>query len=1171
MSNERVVKRNFVAKVKKGKIDSKNFIGRIKYNYTQDQREYILEKLSKNYEKLAYNNPLPINEFEICSTEGVMYNNSNVKIELEWYFDILRKYVKEINNFLNLSNKIEISILNKTAEKSFDLIDQIENKTCCSLYSVQTEMYLNEELGDYEANNLLIKGFPIKSSPLKFIILLDFARLRLDHNMSFWQYDSIIDQHKKQYSSDSKTLIDYVDYKVNPVRFEKNLSELTFIVFFDSDFSIIDRYVSIKNLLSIILFENDRCDVETKAIIKKNAQAFSELFTDCYWQKLLLLIDDNENNIKTDVTNDLYIKIQDLFFNGEYEKVVEYCTEILREEPNLSDLYIFYVKSIILLNKTVSNVFNESNDLQNILNMIYNILLKKDSYISDRDKLLDKYYKIQHFSFSSVILEFLYNEYRLDIPKGVKYLTYLNSRVFRYNAYSLFQSKDFLKIETNFKNTTLDFIRQNLSVDKEEKISENLFFQLKVYVEVLNYRKRYDLVIEELENYRSNHTIVIENNRFIETWIDKTLLKCNYELKNFIQISIHLVDRYFKNRIAYDHFFDEKFIDNFGESNLSTNISIPILFEIYKQPQSSIYDRLADFLIANEILKPSELVKIKNQFKMDHLIYFLGKVCTKDNIQDSPFLNSIEALELERIKILNILKELNENDIESYNLEILNLTKEASLRKGLLQIHESRIYVDTNNITKYLEIELPDIFERYLEFNDLTYSSITTFKLDEKLDENSLLVTFYLLDPLPESELILYLTKKDPRTDPNAVTVPIIRYTYFKNIFDTIQREFIYSEDYGFKSFLSMRIRHGTFNNVLRSVFDKYNLISFKDSYNDDYEEIKFWNDKIQVEFETRVLIQDLLKDFSKKIDDLIEKGLSWLNIKKNDENKASHHIFDFNFNQNEMYFIYHNRLGKIKDYNSFLNETFEILYERLEISLRSLRQKISIEFANSFLSILDELQSNIQTITREEDQVNSIKQNIISCGTDIQSTLNQITKWFNISKNQYIEEFPIDMILQNSLDYINTIHTNSISNSSVTKNINCSSRFKGKYFESFGDILINIFENVVSKNRDLGNDLKIEISIKEIKDKIVIVVSNTLSNSIDKKKLKGRIIKIKENVSNYKKEGLASSFEEGSGYLKICKSISVDLERKEYIVIPKIIKNQFEVEIQFDLKELII
>ena len=281
--------------------------------------------------------------------------------------------------------------------------------------------------------------------------------------------------------------------------------------------------------------------------------------------------------------------------------------------------------------------------------------------------------------------------------------------------------------------------------------------------------------------------------------------------------------------------------------------------------------------------------------------------------------------------------------------------------------------------------------------------------------------------------------------------------------------------------------------------------------------------------------------------------------------------VFNFSFTDEEMDILYQNRMGTIENYDLFLEEAFNVLYERLAENLKALREKIIKELSVALLSILEDLQINIESITKTNTQFNPIEQSIISCKTDLQIIVLQIIKWFNVSKNQYIEEFPIDMIVQNSLDYINRIHTDSIQNAFVTTNFNCNSNIKGKYFEIFGDMLINIFDNIISKNKELGRKLKIEISIIQVSDAIEIIIKNNISSLVDKKKLKERIVEINQNVQDYKQKGINSSFEEGSGFLKICKCIAVDLERDIYEVEPSIIKNMFEVKINFNLNKLIV
>ncbi|QXP79100.1 MULTISPECIES: hypothetical protein [Winogradskyella] len=1172
MKNSRDAKRNIISKLKKGKFSKDDFIGQFKYNYSQEQRDYILAKVSKRYTNYAYNNPLPKEAKDIASIDSVLSSKSDIYDEIIWYFEVLYKYAKEINSYLDINENIQISILNNDLKTCYDLLTKLENEVCFSYYGLQTKLYINELNGETEYNKELIKEIPLKNNTLKLLVLLEFTRLRVDKSISSWQYDASIEQHKKGYSQELKNLIDYVDFKLKPARYvEKgDKMDLQFIAFYESNFSVIDRYNSLKKLLPLALFQSE-IKQDKLGYIYQLIEEFAELFKDNFWNKLLITSDRYKKYDLENIDCNIYLNIESLFFEGLFEKVVEQCELTFKNQPHFSDLYIFYIKSLIYTNRSLENAVDEKSELYSILILIQEILIKTDAYTNNREKLLEKYYSISHFNFSTPILEFLFNEYRLDIPDDIKKRSYLESKSFRYNSYAIFDdAESYTSLNLIGSNVIFDYLK-NFNDGKD--IKESNFFKFRLKVGFLMSKNKIDEAIQDILSYSNTQKELIIKYKFIDTWICKTLVKAYLLNNQYSKISDLITDKFFKDKVAYDHFFDQEIINSvidLGDYDEYKNISIPNLFEIYQQSQSLIYDRIADFLIANDLEKPSEIFTIIKKFNLKNLIHFLERVCTMENIQDSPYLNSITVLESERIKILNFLKTINKEQIEPYNSEILKITKGASLRKGLLQIHESRIYIDTNNIIKHLAIELPEIFDRYLELTDITYPAITSLKFNEEIGEDNIVVTFFFKEPISEKELPKYLETKDPRLDPNAVTVPLIRYHYFLDIFSTIRQEFIYSEDYGFRSFLSMRIRHGTFSNVLRSVFDKYYLISSKESNKDEYKEILFWNDKLEVQPNTISQIQQLLKDFSRNIDALIEDGLSWINIKNSfDDNYM--HIFDFNFSQGEMYALYHNRMGKIEDYDFFILETFNVLYGRLEICLSVLRRKIGKELALAFLNKLEELENNITEVAKKEDQINPIKQEIISCKTDIQVIISQMLKWFKVSENQYIEEFPLEMIFQNSLDYINSIHTNSINIAQVKMDIECDLKFKGKYFESFGDMLINIFDNIISKNKDLGSDLKINIKAVLIKNNLEITIKNNLSKLVNKADLKARIKKIIQNVADYKNEGINSSFEEGSGFLKICKCISVDLEREDFILLPKITKNDFEVKINFELNKLVI
>ena len=79
------------------------------------------------------------------------------------------------------------------------------------------------------------------------------------------------------------------------------------------------------------------------------------------------------------------------------------------------------------------------------------------------------------------------------------------------------------------------------------------------------------------------------------------------------------------------------------------------------------------------------------------------------------------------------------------------------------------------------------------------------------------------------------------------------------------------SKEYGLDGYLSTRIRHGTFLNHIRSVFEAHNLMSQKSS-DGLYRDNEYWKDRFPQPLHGKsVQLQNEIKRFSKTIDDLTE------------------------------------------------------------------------------------------------------------------------------------------------------------------------------------------------------------------------------------------------------------------------------------------------------------
>jgi hypothetical protein len=423
-------------------------------------------------------------------------------------------------------------------------------------------------------------------------------------------------------------------------------------------------------------------------------------------------------------------------------------------------------------------------------------------------------------------------------------------------------------------------------------------------------------------------------------------------------------------------------------------------------------------------------------------------------------------------------------------------------------------------------------------------------------------------EPLSEEELAEYNVGDKLLSDKNVVEIPELRYQYFVVLFKLLKSQFVYDEDYGFKSFLSMRIRHGTFSNVLRMVFEKHQLISSRESNSDRYRDIPHWLGKVSNSEKSRDL-QSLLHEFSLQIDTNIDRGLSWLVI-RNENIQNQNGYFDFEFGDEELFNIYRNRIGRITEFKEFCEEIFLVFFERLEKRLTLIRYQISSNLTVAFVSLIDELQDRANLLKLKSNELSTLAIAINNCRTEIQATTAQIENWFRISKNRYIEEFPIQLILDTIKNYINSIYADALSMAKVTSSIDYMPNINGKYFEKFGDLFINLFDNIVRKNKDLKQNLEIGVRISVNDGELNIYVSNNLAEGTDISELLENIEIAKDKINNYK-NGTDVSYEEGSGFVKLCKSIAVDLGRQYYSIVPAYHNGRFEVSIVFETKNLFV
>jgi len=1027
----------------------------------------------------------------------------------------------------------------KFAQKKFSV--------CFTYWGLQAELLVTQlNSGTGENRNLYSEiSKDLASSNLKFILYYSSIKYEIDIPAS--KYDSYVEFHlRKNNAAYTSQLRDYIKYHLLPFN-ENPLYDYEFILVQDYSLSVIDSYLELKKIIALIV-SNKIADPTLTEYFSSRIPGTSGIFNDSYWDKLNSYFSGNQypNLLKPQI----FLESIALLANNKNIECIALITAELKRKPNSYNLYQIFVEAINLAGGEIGTYIDEGSFLHFVLTSMHQVIRKEQNHNENLEDIEKLAYLFDICDFHIPLISMLHSENYPNVPFKSRTYLYLINQTYSINDV-LYYAKD-LEIQA-YSDVGL-FIGVKMQID--------YFLQNSEFVKALKLLNRNDFQTKCLGSL------------YYETWLTRKKLYCLTKLKDLSSAADVVVRYYFKNNRVFDSLFYDTLIDEIVELDgtaIYKNINIPILFSIYNLSSSVIYDSIANYLIQNSVAKASEVIAMSSNTDEELLCYFLEKVCVINNIQDSPYLDSIEKVEKERIIVLSQLKKLRIELSTEINNEIFDITQKATVRDCLQNIYDSRIYVETNGVKKLLVDGLSDYFERYLTIQDFTFQDLSLFvvnkgKEDESYSEIPTYIT-YFNPPLSQNEyelISILFTTGLTFTHPNGVDVPYSRYLAFADIFENIKHQFLFNEDFGLKFFLSMRIRHGTLPNFLKNVFERSSLIINEGIQKETI--LNHWVEKIAEIYQPYKSDNfiDLLEKFTVEIESLTAEGVSWVKIKEAEEDVQS--MFIYEFSQNDFFYYFRNRLGYIKEIGQFIDEVFEILWIRTNEILVKLKEKFTNVLLIDYLSQIDKLHRDVDLLFGENNFF-YFKDLLVTTKTDIQNAIQKSTNWFNISKSKSIGEIPILAILQTSTEYLNILNSNAFKTRiDFDESISFSHNIKGEYFILFCDIFNTILGNVIEHTKRLTS-AKCQVSIIENdSDEIIIKVSNSYDGTYTVEQTETWNLTLKESKGNYD-----ASFEGNSGFLKLKKMLNSDPVFRNYRVSVSSDSDTFTLCLTFNLKNLIV
>lgn len=472
-----------------------------------------------------------------------------------------------------------------------------------------------------------------------------------------------------------------------------------------------------------------------------------------------------------------------------------------------------------------------------------------------------------------------------------------------------------------------------------------------------------------------------------------------------------------------------------------------------------------EYLISCDKSKPSEIFdKLAGENKNFKKL-FLNEICSFESLDFLDAFQSSDELRAERIKLIEHLYSCSIISREDYSIELNHIINLIVTDSATSNFSRSKVYVDESSLKRKIQEEVTALFELY-KFTPASEE-------DEDEDEEDRL--FVINDTGDENEKFAFGLLSGQK---NSLLVKII---------EIIHQDFLYDEAFGLDSNLSSEIRHGIFSNFMLSEVDSHHLIAEKTDAN-TYKPIEYWHD-----FYSGLLFPEFLKtldkefaDFSEKFNDLVNNAERWMKIGFYDKASAFSFVIDI-----DDFKIIKNKAAFYETADELIDAVLEILWEKTEAGLATLKDQINLGLKHDVEAIFDELTLRVTSV-KGNAVLGEVMSNIESAKNNTKEIIAEISEWFTKSKSKDFDDQALVQLIDIAVSCFEKIKGIKFNiNKNFTDDVD-TKIVPGTYVNPIILAMINLLSNCVIHS-GLDVNPNIEISVKTKDNGFVISVLNSL------------------------------------------------------------------------------
>jgi len=987
-----------------------------------------------------------------------------------------------INQFVLQSSIIESLFIQGNYKDALDETTVAENNFGITLWGIQNKIVALHSLGEMDEVSQYFTSILSKNRKIGIFAERYMAKSK------YGNYDLFIDSlYSHIYESRegvNSPYSDYLSFLLLPTMLdrERSLSNVLQII---SRLPLIDQYIFFRLILSEYFIRGNTKERKTAMHALREMSNNIEDKT---------LSNAHLHCLKKFQYSDDCLKILSKYNLGKYQECIDLIETILASSPSETQ----YIE---LLAKCYVYEERKHTKKDNVLDIIISLFIETISvqkncsqYLKDIEGIL-----VQHFPqrWTIPIFSQLYNLFKYSNQDkkvtSVKYQAYLGCKVTPKYSHIVQQpnincseyTKNLLKESGHDCGLTgprsLKYLFDDKIRNNVEGIREDILSKFKVYD---GYYLPFEILMMQAElnlkqkDYRKALEVVLES--------------CITNIETFRCFPLgelaELIENY---KIPRDR------------------LQIPILMYIYSQnvdhTKKMIFDEsFEDYMDSKEEHQPSRMYCKSRTFDTVDA-FFLNNVCTISNMYFLPSFESSSEVKVERIRIIDLLREyltrfpnlLSEVDLLRERAAIMD---DLIVSEGKTKYDMHKVYVDIDSIA----------FLKSSEFNVLydTYNSISEKGTD--------------------TPIILKSINKLAITNPKS-----------RALFDYAKRfihQFVKNPDYGLDKCLSTEIRHGVFKSHVRHSFEHATLIT--DQRNKKYEDNSRWLSKYEVYFdaEDSRKFLEIMSFFSHQIDKSIKDAHNWMKVTF--DHDRNDRLFKFNLSPKD-YELLKRELYKCENYNQTIQVLKTYCMKRLTTILEQVVDKLNEDFKKDVDDATRNLKFSLSEMKTTAD-FGELYAEIDSSKTSFIHDLKTVSDWFNISKNHHFNKQTLSTTINIAKKCFEAVKPHKKINYNFNiDNTSCSKYIKGNEVKAMITSLIAAFNNSLKYGKYRVQP-KINLTCKIAPDQSYrIRIYNTYDRESNESTRKANFDRIKSDMnSSFNEEKIFT--EGGTGLYKINHLLSI-------------------------------